>query len=173
MKKTRRQTEFSLTVKCECGCGLPTPLARDTIRSRGIVSGQPLRCRVRHHSRLKPARSYRMTSSTGQFELVHRVRAAAALGKPLPFRAVVHHADGSRTVDSPLVICENQAYHILLHVRTRIVRAGGNPNTDGLCKRCGPKPREAFGRQSSNKSTGLWHMCRDCNSAVARRRCAS
>lgn len=49
----------------------------------------------------------------------YRLVAAAALGRPLPARAVVHHINGDDRDDRPdnLVICPNQAYHVLLHQR--------------------------------------------------------
>jgi len=68
---------------------------------------------------------------------LHVIRAEKALGKPLPKGAEVHHADGSKADDAPLVICENREYHFLLHVRMRVKRAGGNPNTQRLCGMCG------------------------------------
>src|SRR3990167_4301210 len=76
---------------------------------------------------------------------VHRMRAERALGKPLPTGAVVHHTDGSKRADAPLVICQDNAYLRLLHRRMKIRAAGGNPNTDGFCTRCKQvKPIEAF-----------------------------
>ena len=58
------------------------------------------------------------------------VVAEAALGRPLPTKAVVHHADGNRDNNeaSNLVICEDQAYHMLLERRTRALKAAGNAN---------------------------------------------
>lgn len=35
---------------CECGCGLPAPIAKQTVRSRGYVKGQPMRFRPGHQS---------------------------------------------------------------------------------------------------------------------------
>ena len=62
----------------------------------------------------------------------HVLRAEAALGRRLrPGKAVVHHH-----TDDQLVLCEDQAYHWMLHIRTRVLRAGGNPNTDRVCSRC-------------------------------------
>ena len=54
---------------------------------------------------------------------VHAVRAERALGKPLPKGAVVHHVDGDKwNPNARLVICQDQAYHALLHKRTREIR---------------------------------------------------
>ena len=46
----------------------------------------------------------------------HRAKAASALGRPLPDRVVVHHHDGA---PSTLVICPDQAYHMMIHARMR------------------------------------------------------
>jgi len=64
---------------------------------------------------------------------LHRVVAEKALGKPLPLQAEVHHADLTKSIDSPLVICQDSEYDKLLHTRTTVLRAGGNPNTDSWC----------------------------------------
>ncbi len=56
--------------------------------------------------------------------------AEKSLGKPLPNKAVVHHH-----TEKQLVVCENQAYHMLLHQRTRAYRATGNANSIS-CEKC-------------------------------------
>jgi len=71
-------------------------------------------------------RGYPRKSTNGEMVLAHRLRAERALGRPLPPGAVVHHADGSRSPDAPLVICQDQAYHLLLHRRMRVKAAGGD-----------------------------------------------
>ena len=77
----------------------------------------------------------------------HRLRAQQALGKPLPPNAIVHHVGDPPHEDAPLVICQDQAYHMLLHARLRVVRAGGNPNTEKVCYICKqPKRLDAFDR---------------------------
>ena len=59
-------------------------------------------------------------ASGGQV-LEHIVIAERALGKPLPARAEVHHVNGDRADNrtSNLVICQDRAYHMLLHARAR------------------------------------------------------
>ena len=60
----------------------------------------------------------------------YRLVAEKALGKPLPKSAVVHHVDYDEHNNDPsnLVICQDQAYHFMLHNRTNALEACGNPN---------------------------------------------
>jgi hypothetical protein len=58
----------------------------------------------------------------------HILIAEKAFGGPLPPKAVVHH----HTLDQ-LVVCENQAYHLFLHVRSRAYNATGNPDHRKCC----------------------------------------
>ena len=51
----------------------------------------------------------------------HRLIAEKVLGKPLPEGCEVHHH-----TDTQLVICEDHAYHFLLHQRTRALKACGH-----------------------------------------------
>lgn len=69
------------------------------------------------------------------YVLEHILVAEKALGKYLPPGAVVHHVDEdkSNNVPSNLVICEDDAYHQLLHSRMRAYAATGDANA----KRCG------------------------------------
>lgn len=57
----------------------------------------------------------------------HSILAEQALGRPLPPNAVVHHFDGGKN-GGQLVICQDRAYHALLHVRQRAYEATGNPD---------------------------------------------
>lgn len=152
---------------CECGCGLPAPIATKTSTSQGYTKGVAMRFVAGHSSKGRPAKEYRRTRLTdGTLYRSHRLRAEKALGKPLPPKAVVHHADGSIDVNAPLVICEDQSYHMLLHYRTRIVRAGGNPNTDKICYRCRRVlPLESFSLHI-NKAGGRHGTCKECRRAT-------
>ena len=154
---------------CECGCGQPTLVSAYTSERYGYVKGQPRRFRKGHAHRWKPATNYRRVTVRGRLSRIHRLRAERALGKTLPPKAVVHHADGSRSDDAPLVICQDETYHRLLHARMRIRAAGGNPDLDKLCthcKRC--LPRSSFYPRTS-KYDGLHDECKDCSRSRARR----
>jgi len=134
---------------CACGCGLPS-------RQKTLQG---------HHRRLIVARGY----AEREGKLAHRLRAERALGHTLPAGAVVHHVDGTKSMASPLVICQDQTYHALLHRRTVIVRAGGNPNTDAWCSGCRkPLPRSVF--SPAKTASGVYGYCRPCKAARERQR---
>lgn len=89
--------------------------------------------------------------------LSHVRVAEGALGKRLPKGACVHHVNEDRYDNRPsnLVICQDAAYHNLLHVRARVVRAGGDPDAMRICFDChAPKPFSAFTKGQYN--------CRAC-----------
>jgi len=105
---------------------------------------------------------YPQKRHNGGIALAHRLRAEKALGRPLPPGAEVHHVDGTKRITSPLVICQDGAYHKLLHMRARIMAAGGNPNTDHVCGACRQvKPRELFSKRRK-RVTGCDHRCLSC-----------
>lgn len=66
---------------------------------------------------------------------LHVEVAEAALGKPLPDGAEVHHINGDPTDNrnSNLVICQDHKYHALLHMRTEALEVTGNPNLRLCC----------------------------------------
>jgi len=92
---------------------------------RSVTSGY-VQVRMPEHER---------ANRTTGYVLEHVLIAERALGHPLPPKAEVHHVDEDRTNNSPtnLVICEDHAYHFLLHRRARALAACGNANA----LRCG------------------------------------
>lgn len=64
---------------------------------------------------------YIMIKVNGRWEYLHRILAERALGRRLPEGAVVHHTgnvwDNFRPFD--LILCPDQAYHLLLHERMK------------------------------------------------------
>ena len=66
--------------------------------------------------------------TNGEKKHIHVRIAETVLGKSLPVGAVVHHinGDGHDNRNINLVICKDQAYHMLLHIRQRALDACGN-----------------------------------------------
>ncbi len=146
---------------CECGCGAQTTRVKQ--REGSYLAGEMRRFVRGHYRRLWGTEGYpEAPRQSGRRIQVHRLRAERAYGKPLPVGAVVHHADGSKNATAPLVICQDEAYHQLLHRRMRILAAGGNPNADRLCGRCARAlPLTAFHKDRSNPH-GVAAVCRAC-----------
>lgn len=130
---------------CQCGCGQPAPIAKGTSRRDGHVKGQPMRFIHGHGSRGRGNRNWQggRHRSKGYVKVLqpdhpradprgyvyeHVLMAEAALGKPLPEGAEVHHVDGNRArnVRGNLVLCQDNAYHSLLEQRTRALQACGH-----------------------------------------------
>jgi hypothetical protein len=94
--------------------------------------------------------------------------AEKALGKPLPFGAVVHHVKDIED-DQSTVICQNNGYHIFLHARKRIVDAGGSPNTQKICGKCHQlKNKDDF--KHTDKYGGHYNTCKECERKSYRER---
>lgn len=160
-------------VTCGCGCGQPTRLSYQTRTDRGEVKGQPQRYVSGHGSRtgkVKPGHYLAKSVGGRRKRLAHVLIAERALGRPLPAGAQVHHVDGNSLNNSPsnLVICQDQAYHSLLHARQRVLAAGGNPNTQRLCKFCGELKfaHELVGGALHRRS----NYCRPCHNNYKRGR---
>lgn len=107
-------------MNCACGCG-------------GIVKSRR-RFILGHNSRTRAGKNYAVRKATshpraGISGCVHEhiLIAERALGKFLPPKAVVHHTDEKKGHINPLglVICPDDAYHKLLHRRSRaLVKCG-------------------------------------------------
>lgn len=156
---------------CQCGCGRPTPIAKRTYTAKGHVKGQPVRFIVGHNQRaVTPASGYRQryvpdlrrASASGVVQ-EHVLIAERAVGHVLPDGVEVHHVDGNglNNANTNLVVCQDKAYHKLLHVRARVLSVGGDPNTQRICSTC--KALKLFGEfYFANTPGGLQQRCKAC-----------
>lgn len=173
---------------CECGCGQPTSLAKQTDRRSGAKVGQPMRF---IHGHFQPKLSganhpswkggttrmsdgYRLVlqphhprAYRGGYVLEHVLVASAALGRPLPKGPVVHHVDDdtSNNKNSNLAVLQDNGEHKTLHRRRTILRAGGNPWTQRLCCTC--HQAKDFSEFYQGEKGG---ECRECAKTMVRER---
>lgn len=153
---------FRTYLQCICECGTAKEVRTDVVTTKNLARRVvSCGCYARDQKRKPVTKSYRAafaSESRGREVRLHVLRAERALGKPLPPKAIVHHADGSVADDAPLVICQDQAYHMLLHRRMRVKAAGGDPNFhEAVCAVC----RCPFRRSEMNGG-----YCRPCRKTV-------
>ncbi len=106
---------------CKCGCGqLTKRLYVAGHQNRGKNNGQWRGGKsIKNGYTLSWNPSHPRANNNG-YVRDHVVLAERALGKRLQDKVVVHHAG------KDLVICQDQAYHMLLHVRHRAYKACGH-----------------------------------------------
>ena len=78
---------------------------------------------------IKP-NGYRALKRSGRRILAHRFIVEETLGRKLPAKAVIHHVNGDGLDNrlKNLVVCNNNAYHHLLHRREQALDACGHPD---------------------------------------------
>ena len=91
-----------------------------------------------------------------------------ALGHQLPAEAVVHHHNQNRldNRNKNLVVCENEQYHRLLHVRIAALKACGNPNWR-RCYYC-KKYDDPANMRVRTDGGGAYHQ--ECSREISKRR---
>lgn len=174
---------------CECGCGKPAPIAKATEPKRGYVKGLPHRFCQGHGrrglsgaqcgswigGRVRNGKGYILARSPGHpratangYVFEHVLVAEKAFGGPLPKGAEVHHFSEvkSDNRNENLVICQDRAYHMLLHQRARAYAATGDP-ASLRCRICSQWGGEDL---SVRKNGNAYH--RSCNAQLARMRTA-
>lgn len=121
---------------CQCGCNQLAPIAKQAIKKHGYRKGQSKRFIHGHNGKgenhgnwkggrrksygrifiLKPEHPH---SHPSGYILQSILIAEKALNKILPPKAEIHHSNRKLNDDLNLIICQNRAYHSLLHQRMR------------------------------------------------------
>lgn len=166
---------------CECGCGEPAGVYLRTNVVYGQIADEPRRFIPHHHQRAarhhkwnggkRNADGYVEVRRGSGYKKEHIVIAENALGHPLPASAIVHHVNEKRSDNHNrnLVICHNQAYHLLLHQRMRARAATGNAHSV-KCSHCNKWGTTGVDGMRTKKSGRSYHL--PCNTSYeeARRR---
>ena len=109
-RKAKRTWPAGVPRYCECGCGQMTPVAKRTKLAQGHVAGEPVRFVHGHntrkpivrttngypHVRIADSHPFAEMRDSGGYVLLHRLRMAQHLGRPLTRKEVVHHIDEDR-----------------------------------------------------------------------------
>lgn len=169
---------------CECGCGQKTNLARQDDKKRGYIKGEPVRFVRGHQGNLGKYRGGKAFHSCGYDQTLvkdhpradqrgyvsdHVLTCEKALGKFLPDGAIPHHVNEDKKDNGPgnLVICQDRAYHNLLHQRIRSLKACGHASWR-KCPYCQKydDPKNMLGSKSRVFYVTMYHS--DCRNQYRR-----
>lgn len=173
---------------CACGCGQKTNLAKKTNNKLKLRKGKPCRFLHNHQMRLlKMERNHMWTggrhkdsdgymiikndqhprSCPNGYVKEHILIAEKAFGRALPPGAVVHHVNGTKD-SGDLVVCEDNAYHKLLHQRSRAYKACGHSSWR-KCRYC-KSWDDPINMWTSSKTKEAYHRsCHNLHNQMLRR----
>jgi hypothetical protein len=138
---------------CHCGCGNKTNIAYRNFKKFGIIKGEPTKFLLGHNARIyNPSyvdgkmhpNGYIYIKSIGHarcnskgYVPEHILIAERVLGKSLPNGSLVHHVNRVRSDNrnKNLVVCQDIAYHHLIHMRDRAFKSSGHANWR-ICNFC-------------------------------------
>lgn len=107
---------------------------------------------------------------TKDHKYVHRLVVERVLGRKLKTTEIVHHVDENKLNNDPfnLVLCQDQAYHKILHARAKVIEDGYRPDLHAYCQSCKRYMFiEAFPKNKA-RWNGIAHMCRVCSASWMR-----
>src|SRR5574343_38254 len=151
---------------CQCGCGEKTNIATRSQSNRGYIKGNPKRYIFGHEAKSRQVKDRKRVTHNGKQTRLYRKIVEDILGYPLPLNAVVHHVDGNikNNEKNNLVVCQNHAYHRMIHARATALKECGHPHWR-KCKYCHKydDPNNLYIPKSSK-----YAMHRDCNAKYHR-----
>jgi hypothetical protein len=154
---------------CQCGCGQKTTIADTTVTCKGWIKGTPKNYVHGHNRRIAKDGTFadhptvkvpgHPSANNSGHVREHLIRAEEALGKPIPATARVHHF-----TEEQLVICEDAAYHNLLHRRQRAYETCGHASWL-KCKYCHEydDPKNMVVRKRARRADSYTFYHRDCH----------
>jgi hypothetical protein len=165
---------------CHCGCGQKTKISTKNDSYRKWIKGKPKRFINGHNKKLnigsknpswnggrRKCNGYSVVYSPGHHRannngvLEHILIAEKAMGECLPIKAEIHHIDGDKqnNKNNNLVVCQDRAYHMLLHRRQKALKECGYANFR-KCAYCG-KYDDIKNMYKHTKRYNYWH--RECS----------
>ena len=110
------------------------------------------------------ARGYKWRTINGERKFEPREVVERVLGSVLPASIIVHHVDGNTLNNDHenLVVCQDAAYHRLIHMREKALNACGNANWHP-CRYC--KIWDAPENMKENKASFIFYhsICRNAD----------
>jgi len=152
IKETNQRSGSSIMYECRCDCGVVRPVNGQSLRNGKSASCGCLNLEVLSsqtgdkNPHWKGGRyindaGYVMVydpdhprAMSNGYVREHIIISERAFGGGLPANAQIHHY-GHVSDNSKLVVCEDQEYHLLLHIRSRALKACGDANKR-KCKFC-------------------------------------
>lgn len=168
---------------CKCGCEEKTSICQKTDSNLGRIKGRAFDYIHGHNGRGSNASNWkggiRFTGSGHRtiktpghpradncgYVMEHTLVAEKALGKYLPTGAIVHHVNNIPGDNRPenLVVCQDRAYHSLLHKRQRAFETCGHAHWL-KCPYCGkydnPKNMDTYKYKNDASRWGRHSSCK-------------
>jgi hypothetical protein len=163
---------------CHCGCGQKVGIYKQTRPLLGIKRGELQKYIHGHNSVGEGGPNWKggkwercdgyvfVAVGTHKARLEHLVICEKVLGRPLPIGAMVHHLNENKNDNrnSNLVICQDSAYHLLLHKRMRAFKTCGHYDWEKCqyCKQYSPPSEIAhakYGGKHHMKCKREWQLC--------------